>query len=116
MGDIFYFVILYKKDIARELNPEGEFIFMPYGRVMNTDTFNDHLRKACIVCGIAYHSSHKIRFYAASTAYTGDNIVEIGEQMGQKHVSTTMRYHRDVVQATDKALLFKKFGKNGTEI
>ena len=101
---------------ARKLNPEGEFIFMPYGRVMNTDTFNDHLRKACIACGIAYHSSHKIRFYAASTAYTGDNIVEIGEQMGQKHVSTTMRYLRDVVQAADKALLFKKLGKNGTEI
>ncbi len=101
--------------VAREFNPDGKFIFMPYGRVMNTDTFNDHLRKACEACGIKYHSSHKIRFYAASSAYNGDNLVEIGKQMGQKNVSTTMHYLRDVIQATDKSSLFKNLGRTGAE-
>ena len=58
---------------VRELNPDGEFIFMPYGRVMNTDTFNDHLKKACKACGVTYHSSHKIRFYAATSAFNDNN-------------------------------------------
>ena len=86
-----------------------------YGRTMNTDTFNHHLRKACEASGIAYHSSHKIRFYAASSAFTGDNIVEIGRQMGQKHVSTTMRYLRNVNQTDDCSSLFKALGRAGAK-
>lgn len=102
---------------VRELNPDGEFIFMPYGRVMNTDTFNDHLKKACKACGVTYRSSHKIRFYAASSAFNDNiDIVEIGKQMGQKNVSTTIRYLRDVIQATDKSSLFKSLGRKGTEV
>ena len=86
-----------------------------YGRTGNTDTFNHHLRKACEASGIAYHSSHKIRFYAASSAFTGDNIVEIGRQMGQKHVSTTMRYLRNVNQTDDCSSLFKALGRAGAK-
>ena len=56
---------------ARKLNPTGEYLFEPEGKLMSTDRFNRRLKKYCEECGIKYHSSHKIRFYCASTAYDG---------------------------------------------
>ena len=98
---------------VKKLNPDGEFIFMPYGRVMNTDRFNAHLKKCCEACGVNYRSSHKIRFTNASTAFNGKNLVELSEQMGHKHVSTTVGYLRDVKKNEDKSALFKNLGTNG---
>ncbi|MBO4998115.1 MAG: tyrosine-type recombinase/integrase [Lachnospira sp.] len=56
---------------ARKLNPTGEYLFEPARKLMSTDRFNRRLKKYCEECGIKYHSSHKIRFYCASTAYDG---------------------------------------------
>ena len=67
---------------AKELNPDGEFVFMPHGRPIITLTFNKHLRAYCEKVGIPYRSSHKIRFYAASTAYDGENLAQISKMMG----------------------------------
>ena len=102
-------------EILREawmLNPNRKYIFMPYGRVMNTNTFNDHLKKHCKECGIKYRSSHKIRFYTASVTYDGKNTRELSRQMGHSQVSTTIGYLRDVNQTEDLASLFSRLGKN----
>lgn len=30
--------------LAKKINPDGEYVFMPYGRLMLTDTFNEYLK------------------------------------------------------------------------
>ena len=45
---------------AREINPDGEFVFMPFGKPLITTTFNKRLKRYCDEVGIKYHSSHKI--------------------------------------------------------
>ena len=82
--------------LAREINPDGEYIFMPYGRLMRTDTFNTHLKKYCNECGIPYYSSHKIRFTSASTLYNGKNLTQLSRALGHSQVATTMHYFRTV--------------------
>lgn len=95
---------------AQELNPDGEFIFMPNGNLMTTDTFNRRLKKYCGECGIKYHSSHKIRFYACSSAYNGDNIAQLSRSMGHSQISTTMKYLRDVIQDNTDTSLYDNLG------
>ena len=98
---------------AKKINPDGEFIFMPFGKPMTTDRFNRTLKKCCEECGVTYHSSHKIRFYAASSAFDGDNIADISVVMGHKKVATTIRYLRNVKKATGMKAMFTNLGKNG---
>lgn len=82
---------------AIELNPDGEFLFEPYGRVMTTNRFNNYLKKYCSECGITYHSSHKIRFYNASTAYNnGVALTDLARLMGHSQTATTLHYLRNV--------------------
>lgn len=52
---------------------------------MTTDSFNRRLKKYCKEAGVPYHSSHKIRFYNASTAFDGNNL-------------TTLSYLMDIVR------------------
>ncbi|NBI90856.1 hypothetical protein D3Z45_09760 [Lachnospiraceae bacterium] len=33
--------------LAKEINPNGEYVFMPYGKIMLTNTFNKYLKKYC---------------------------------------------------------------------
>ena len=51
---------------AKEINPNGIYIFEPNGSLMTTDSFNRRLKKYCREAGVPYYSSHKIRFYNAS--------------------------------------------------
>ena len=95
---------------AKNLNSDGEFVFMPHGRPMINLTFNKHLKKYCEAVGIPYHSSHKIRFYAASTAYNGENLPMISTMMGHSQVGTTVRYLRNVAKNTDYSSLFDRLG------
>jgi hypothetical protein len=30
--------------LAKEINPNGEYVFMPYGKIMLTNTFNKYLK------------------------------------------------------------------------
>lgn len=83
-------------ELAREINPRGKYIFMPDGRPMTTDAFNRRLKKYCKEAGIEYHSSHKIRFFAASSAFTGDNLATVSRLMGHSTVQTTLHYLRDI--------------------
>ncbi|MBR5566441.1 MAG: tyrosine-type recombinase/integrase [Roseburia sp.] len=95
---------------ARLLNPNGTYLFEPNGKVMNTDTFNKHLKKYCEACGVRYFSSHKIRFYNASTAYDGKNLTTISTLMGHSKVATTLHYLRNVELDDESSEAFKKLG------
>lgn len=105
---------------AKKLNPFGTFIFEPYGNPMTTDRFNRRLKTYCEECGIAYHSSHKIRFYNASTAYNGKNLTTISKLMGHSRVETTLHYLRNVDKDRDDHVAFQNLGlscqkKNGVQ-
>ena len=56
--------------------------FEPNGEIMTTDSFNRRLKKYCKEAGVPYHSSHKIRFYNASTAFDGNNLTTLSYLMG----------------------------------
>lgn len=95
---------------ARKLNPTGEYLFEPDGKLMSTDRFNRRLKKYCEECGIKYHSSHKIRFYCASTAYDGKNLTTISKLMGHSDISTTLHYLRNVDKDNDRMKAFEHLG------
>lgn len=80
---------------AKELNPDGEYIFMPFGRLMLTDTFNERLKKYTTDCGIPYYSSHKIRFTTSSTLYNGQNLIQVSKALGHSQIATTLHYFRN---------------------
>lgn len=90
-------------ELAKEINPDGEFVFMPNGKLMLTDTFNEHLKKYCTECNIPYYSSHKIRFTSASNLYNGKNLTQVSRALGHSQVATTLHYLRNV--ACDDDLL-----------
>lgn len=95
---------------AKALNPFGIYIFEPMGKPMTTDRFNRRLKKYCLESGIPYHSSHKIRFYNASTAYDGKNLTTISKLMGHSKVETTFHYLRNVDKGQDDYLAFQNLG------
>lgn len=95
---------------AKLLNPNGKFVFEPNGRVMTTDSFNRRLKKYCKEADIEYHSSHKIRFYNASTAYDGKNLTTISRLMGHSEVETTLHYLRNVSKDSNDMLAFQNLG------
>lgn len=57
-----------------------------------------------------HHSSHKIRFYNASTAYDGKNLVTISKLMGHSQVETTLHYLRNVQKDERQILAFSDLG------
>lgn len=82
---------------AKEINPDGKFVFMPFGRVMLTDTFNEYLKRYCRCADIPYHSSHKIRFTTCSLLYRSTNdLAEVSKVMGHSQTATTLHYLRNV--------------------
>lgn len=95
---------------AKELNPDGELVFMPNGSPMNTKRFNIYLKRYCNEVGIPPHTSHKIRFYSASVAYNGSNLVTISKMMGHSQTATTIHYLRNVMQEDDLTETFKNLG------
>jgi len=86
---------------AKEINPDGDYVFMPYGKIMLTDTFNEYLKKYCAGAGVPYYSSHKIRFSSCSTLYNKDNLVQVSRLMGHSQVATTLHYLRNVDKDSD---------------
>lgn len=48
-------------NLAKELNPDGEFLFMKNGKRVTERMFNYHLQKACRKIGIQERSTHKLR-------------------------------------------------------
>lgn len=96
---------------ALALNPNGTLLFEPNGKAMTTDRFNRRLKRYCEECGIPYHSSHKIRFYNASSAYAnGTNLSVISKLMGHSEVATTLHYLRDIDNENDNREAFLGLG------
>ncbi len=100
---------------AKRLNPFGKYIFEPDGRIMSTHSFNRRLKKYCREAGVEYHSSHKIRFYNASQAYDGENLVAISRLMGHSQVNTTLHYLRNVHKESNDFSTFSHLGLSGVQ-
>ena len=97
------------------LNPDGEFLFEPDGRLMTTDRFNRRLQKYCEDCNVFYRSSHKIRFFNCSTAYDGTNLKELQRCMGHSRLSTTEHYLRNVRKQEDTRIPFNRLGLSSVQ-
>lgn len=83
---------------AKEINPCGEFVFMPFGRLMQTSTFNKYLKQYCENANVPYLSSHKIRFTSCSMMYRSTNdLAEVSTIMGHSQTATTLHYLHNVV-------------------
>ena len=98
------------KSQAKELNPNGIYVFEPNGEIMTTDSFNRRLKKYCKEAGVPYHSSHKIRFYNASTAFDGNNLTTLSYLMGHSETATTLHYLRNVNKRKNDRLAFQNLG------
>lgn len=82
--------------LAKELNPNGEYVFMPRGEIMLTNTFNKYLKKYCNEADVPYYSSHKIRFSSCSILYNyNKDLAETSEVMGHSQTATTLHYVRN---------------------
>ena len=75
-----------------------------------TDSFNRRLKKYCKEAGVPYHSSHKIRFYNASTAFDGNNLTTLSYLMGHSETATTLHYLRNVNKRKNDRLAFQNLG------
>ena len=94
----------------RNVNPNGIYVFEPNGEIMTTDSFNRRLKKYCKEAGVSYHSSHKIRFYNASTAFDGNNLTTLSYLMGHSETATTLHYLRNVNKRKNDRLVFQNLG------
>lgn len=92
-------------------NATSGFIFNPNGHPMTTDSFNRRLKKYCKEANIPYYSSHKIRFYTASAAYNGTNMVQLSQSMGHSNTTTTAHYLRNVKKSVSNAELYNQLGR-----
>lgn len=82
--------------LAKELNPNGKYVFMPRGEIMLTNTFNKYLKKYCNEADVPYYSSHKIRFSSCSILYNyNKDLAETSEVMGHSQTATTLHYVRN---------------------
>lgn len=82
--------------LAKEINPDGEYVFMPNGEIMLTNTFNKYLKKYCNEANVPYYSSHKIRFTSCSTLFKSNgDLSEASEVMGHSQTATTLHYIRN---------------------
>ena len=80
---------------ARRYNPFGDYLFMEYGRPLNSDTFNDWLRKYSKAAGVPYLSSHKLRFTVASILYNGGHGIDLKQLqriLGHSNLAMTLHY------------------------
>ena len=100
---------------VRQLNPDGEYIFMHKGRQISTCTFNRHLKKFCEDAGVTYHSSHKIRFTSASILYDGSNLAHLSYLLGHTNTSTTLLYFRNILGETKTKELMEKLDQEELE-
>lgn len=81
----------------KDMNPNGEYLFIRDGQPLATCTFNRHLKKCCQDLDIPYRSSHKIRFSTSSIMYkNGVTAPELQEMLGHTTLTMTNHYLRNV--------------------
>ena len=98
---------------VREINPDGEYIFMYHGKQIYTATFNEHLKAYSNALGLKdadEKSSHMIRFTVASVLYhKGMPLPDIQRLMGHSSLSMTMHYLRQILPEKDTAEMMEKY-------
>lgn len=97
---------------VREINPDGEYIFMHSGKQIYTATFNEHLKKHAKELGIKdahAKSSHMIRFTVASVLYLkGMPLPDIQRLMGHTSLQMTLHYLREILPEKNTILMMEK--------
>ncbi len=92
----------------------NEFIFMVNGHFLLHNIVNRRLQTYCKACDIPYYSSHKIRFYNASSAFTPENLVRLSKVMGHRNTETTLMYIRNAMsQNKDISEMYANIGYHG---
>ena len=98
---------------VREINPDGEYIFMFQGKQIYNATFNEHLKAYSKDLGIKdaeKKSSHIIRFTVASVLYLkGMPLTDIQRLMGHTSLSMTMHYLRQILPEKNTAEMMEQY-------
>jgi len=75
------------------LYPEGEYLFMRWGKPLLANTFNKHLRRVCKALDIPYRPSHQIRFSTATKLHeAGVPLNQLSALLGHSETRTTFQY------------------------
>lgn len=96
---------------VRQINPDGEYIFMFKRKQIYTATFNEHLKKYCMEIGInpECKASHSIRFTVASALFLGGTpITEIQRLLGHTTLNMTMHYLKQILPGHQTLSLMEK--------
>lgn len=96
---------------AKEINPNGIYVFEPNGSLMTTDSFNRRLKNIAVKQGFLIIQAIRFDFtMLPSTAYDGKNLTAISHLMGHSKVETTIHYLRNVHKDENPMLAFKNLG------
>ncbi len=88
-------------ELAHELYPDNEYLFMRNGEQILGDTFNEELAKICKKLNIKYRSSHQLRFTVATMLFqAGMPITKLSVLLG--HSTTAMTWHYIRQQTPDE--------------
>lgn len=89
-------------ELAHDLAPDNEFLFMFQGRQIIANTFNEHLERICKQLNIKYRSSHQLRFTVATMLFqNGMPINKLSTMLGHSTVAMTWHYIRQQVPQDD---------------
>lgn len=62
---------LFIVELAHDLHPDNEFLFMRDSKQILGNTFNEELQKICKKLNIKYRSSHQLRFPVVTMLFQG---------------------------------------------
>ena len=80
--------------MIKEINPDGEYLFMEKGQRKKGDRFSEKLKRICKYVGIPPRSLHKLRkTYASILLDSGCTEKLILSQMGHTDILTTKNYY-----------------------
>lgn len=84
-------------DRIKKITGDSENLFELDGRLLSTVTYNRRIKEMCASLGIAYRSSHKIRFCVASGAYSeGISATKIQTLLGHTTLGMSLHYLKDI--------------------
>ena len=94
-------------ELAHELYPDNEYLFMRNGQQILGDTFNEQIKKVCNTLNIKYRSSHQLRFTVATMLFEGGMpITKLSVLLGHSNTAMTWHYIRQQTpDAKDLALM-----------
>ena len=86
----------------RLLNPFSDYMMFEKNHRVQTNTFNDRLKLACVKLGIPIRTMHKLRkTYGTTLIDNGVDESLIMKQMGHKDISTTRKFYYFANKSSD---------------